>query len=302
MPRPRILVVHRRSTFTTLVSERRLASVSRLVKAGDPLVANMLLAHERHVASLARVRQELKARGVRGTFRHHLDGLDPDAFDLVVTVGGDGTVLHASHAIDDTPVLSVNSAPETSVGYFAAATAENFGEVLDLWLGGGLKPLRLHRMEVRLNGDLVTERVLNDVLLCHECPASTSRYVLCHKGDEEPQLSSGVWVATAAGSTAAIRSAGGRVMPVGSQRLEFAVREPFPSGGASELVFPRHMRGFVEVGESLVIRSKTAAACLYVDGPHEVFKVHFGDVVTFKGSKRPLWLVGRRRRRGTDFP
>jgi NAD+ kinase len=297
MPRPRILVVHRRSTFTMLVNERRLASVSRLVEAEDPIVRNMLLGHERHLASLARIRRDLKETGVRSMFRHNLDGLDPDAFDLVVTVGGDGTVLHASHAIDATPVLAVNSAPETSVGYFAAATAENFAEVLALWLEGGLKPLRLHRMEVRLNGDLVTERVLNDVLFCHECPASTSRYMLRHGGEDEPQLSSGVWVATAAGSTAAIRSAGGRVMPVRSQRLEFAVREPFPSGGANELVFPRHVRGFVEAGDSLVIRSKTAAARLYVDGPNEVFKVHFGDVVTFKASSRPLMLLGKRRAR-----
>ena len=32
--------------------------------------------------------------------------------DLVVTIGGDGTLLHASHFLDDTiPVLGVNSDP-----------------------------------------------------------------------------------------------------------------------------------------------------------------------------------------------
>uniref|UniRef100_A0A2P2JEJ5 NADH kinase isoform X2 n=1 Tax=Rhizophora mucronata TaxID=61149 RepID=A0A2P2JEJ5_RHIMU len=66
-------------------------------------------------------------------------------FDLVVTVGGDGTLLQASHFIDDSiPVLGVNSDPTQleevqefsndfdatrSTGYLCAATVKNFEQV-----------------------------------------------------------------------------------------------------------------------------------------------------------------------------
>ena len=104
----------------------------------------------------------------------------------------------------------------------------------------------------------------------------------------EDQLSSGVWVATAAGSTAAIRAAGGKPMSFRSRRLQFSVREPFPSGGAKVRHRPKMTKGFVADKETLSIFSKTEAARLYVDGPHVVFKVSFGDAVSFARSDKPL--------------
>ena len=138
----------------------------------------------------------------------------------------------------------------------------------------------------------LTARALNDVLFCHECPASTTRYELTVGDRAEQQMSSGIWVASAAGSTAAIRAAGGRSMPAGSRRIQFVVREPFPYGGIGRIEPPRMVRGFVARDEALKIRSRTTSARIYVDGPHVVFPVEFGDVVTVSGAARPLHLVG----------
>lgn len=292
MNAPRILVVHRRSTYTAFVSQRRSSRMSRLAKRRDPLIARILLAHENHLESMAKVRAALKVRRIPAVFRHDISGLDPDSFDLVVTVGGDGTVLHASHSIGSTPVLGVNSSPSTSVGFFTAACASDFGDVLDAVLGGRVRPIPLTRMEVRVNSVVVTRRALNDVLFCHDCPASTTRYILTHGALSEDQLSSGVWVATAAGSTAAIRAAGGRPMSPRSKRLQFAVREPIVPVGASPGGRLALVRGVVARGDTLAIRSKTQAARLYVDGPHVVFPVSFGDGVAFSAADTPLLLFG----------
>jgi NAD+ kinase len=229
-------------------------------------------------------------RRLSNTWRHHLEGIVPDDFDLVVTVGGDGTVLHASHAIARTPVLAVNSAPDSSVGFFTCTDAAKFGDKLDEVLAGELKPVRLSRMEVRVNGKVVTDRALNDVLFCHDCPASTTRYVLACNGLSESQLSSGVWVSTAAGSTAAVKSAGGKTLPMGSRRLQFKVREPIPQGRASAQSMPTVTHGFVQDGEALTLTSRTDRAGLYVDGPHVVFSVNFGDEVRLSNAHRPLNL------------
>ncbi len=290
MDSPRILVIHLRSTFTRLVSEGKHSTAARLVDSKDAFVTKFVAAHEAHERSQDRVEQVLEDRGIPTTWRSSFDDLNPDDFDLVVTVGGDGTVLHASHSIGATPVLGVNSSPGTSQGFFAAATADDFEEVLDWVLTGGAKPSVFARMKIEVEGKVVVTRALNDALFCHDCPASTTRYLLTYDGETEDQLSSGVWVSTAAGSTAAIHAAGGRVMRPGSKRLQFAVREPFPAGGAVEKVLPQLTKGFVSENDTLEIRSKTEAARLYIDGPHVVFPVEFGDQVVFSRSEEPLRL------------
>ncbi|MCP4603089.1 MAG: NAD(+) kinase [Proteobacteria bacterium] len=292
MKRPHILVVFRSSAFTRQVSEKHHSGVAKLVEARDPLVENIIAAHEQHETSMRRVESSLKERKLDSTWTGSIDDLNSNDYDLVVTVGGDGTVLHASHAIGDAPVLGVNSSPSTSVGFLTAADAEGFGAVLDQVLDRALEPVTLCRMEVRVNGEVVTKRALNDVLFCHDCPASTTRYMLTFDGKNENQLSSGVWIATAAGSTAAIKSAGGKAMPPRSRRLQFVVREPFQSNGTIKQRQHTLNRGFISDGEALSIRSKTEVARLYVDGPHVVFPVDFGDVATFTRSDEPFHLFG----------
>ncbi len=284
---PRILVIHRRSAYTDFVDNGN-TRIRELIDAGDPLVANLVTAHDNHQASMARVDLDLKERGLPVTWRHDIGDLSPDEFDLVITIGGDGTVLHASHAIEKTPVLAVNSSPHTSMGFFTCTDAEHFGGFLDQVLAGRIRPRSLSRMKVRVNDKCVTDRALNDALFCHDCPASTTRYVISVNGVAEDQLSSGVWVSTAAGATAAISSAGGKAMSHRSKRLQFVVREPFPAKRAGGPRYPTTTKGFIPNGGTLSIYSKTEAARLYIDGPHVVFSVSFGDAVGFTRSDEPL--------------
>jgi NAD+ kinase len=297
----RILVVHRRSAYTDLVADKKESNVSRLIKTGDPLVEGIVTAHKHHSESLPTVKKVLESRELKATWLHRIGNINLDQYDLIIALGGDGTVLHASHSIGNTPVLAVNSSPSTSVGFFTGANADNFGTVLDQVLSEQLKPVTLSRMEVAVNGKVVTSRALNDVLFCHDCPASTTRYQLTFDDHTEDQISSGVWVSTAAGSTAVIRSAGGKMMPPRSKQLQFAVREPFPLGGKEQRIAPSMVRGFVPEDKSLNIRSKTEAASLYIDGPHVVFPVDFGDVVTFARSNTSLHLFGYNKKY-SNFP
>jgi NAD+ kinase len=299
MRRPRVLVVHRRSAYAELLDEESRGAVTDLVQKDECLVKPLVEAHSAHAASMEVIRRELEGLPAEAIWVHELDGIAPDEFDLVVTVGGDGTVLHASHLIGSTPVLGLNSAPSSSVGYLTAGAAGQAGRLIEQALRGALPVQRLCRMEVRVEDRVVTGRALNDVLFCHECPATTSRYELCLDGQGERQMSSGIWVATAAGSTAAIRAAGGRLMRAGSRRLQFVVREPFPWGAAGDLCAPQLTRGLVDPGRVLEIRSHSTAARLYVDGPHVVFPVGFGERVRFSLSAEPLHLLGYRHQKSS---
>ena len=218
---------------------------------------------------------------------------DEGAWDMIVTLGGDGTLLWASHLADsNTPMLAINSAPDTSVGYFCAGDGHDVHDVLDAALSGRLKASKLARMRVELGERLISTRVLNDALFCHESPAATSRYILEHSGRRERQMSSGVWVGPAAGSTAALRSAGGKVLPIGSQKLQFVVREPYRGvDNKYDLV-----KGSVSPGEDVCIRSRMTKGRLFLDGTQKVHAVGVGDRVRLTLSDEPLSLLGLKRR------
>src|SRR5262249_26480727 len=145
--------------------------------------------------------------------------------DLVISVGGDGTLLGASHYVRAGMLLGVNSAPGDSVGHFCSANRKNFAERLDAILDLKWRPVELSRLQVTLDGKPLAELRLNDGLGSHLSPGATTRYLI-EVGDHfEEHRSSGVWISTAAGSTGGIGSAGGRRMPLRSRHIQFLVRE-----------------------------------------------------------------------------
>jgi NAD+ kinase len=115
---------------------------------------------------------------------------------------------------------------------------------------------------------------------------------------EEEHKSSGLWVGPAAGSTAAQRSAGGRVLPPSSTQLQYVVREPYmPNGTRYRLV-----KGLIEAGDSLRITSKVHGALLYVDGPHMRRNVALGSIITLNKSPEALTVLGFRARKSSQRP
>ena len=103
-------------------------------------------------------------------------------------------------------------------------------------------------------------------------------------------------VVPAAGSTAAQRSAGGKVLPLESDKLQLVVREPYTPKGERY-----RLRTFtVGPGEPIVVRSKMREAVIFLDGPDLVVKPEFGDVITFARSSEPLSLLGLATRRSVS--
>jgi NAD+ kinase len=290
---PRVLVIYKKSAYQIYVRERKHAHIEKLVAAGDRGALRLVRAHEDHVQSLAAARLVLQQLGAQAKFRHRSDDNHAKNVDLVVTLGGDGTLLWASHLVSsNTPIVAINTAPKDSVGYFCAGTKRELGSVLAAALRGKLPAVSLARMQVELDGEVLSKRVLNDALYCHANPASTSRYALRLGRITEEQKSSGLWIGPAAGSSAAQRSAGGKLMPLDAQELQYVVREPYePNGSIYEL-----RKGLVSVTQGLRIDSRMRAGRLYLDGPHDVHDVEMAGRIEFRRSSEPLTLLGFTRR------
>jgi NAD+ kinase len=295
MTAPRVVVVVKRTPYTRYVEEEKDPEVVRLLRRRDPSVARWVAAHREHVATLAEVERALKKLGAR-VWVLHGPRIVFDASDaaLIVTVGGDGTLLAASHHVGETPILGVNSSPGSSVGFFCAGSRKTAAALLGRALSGKIEALRLARMQVSINGRVVSRRVLNEALFCHETPAAASRYILQHGRKKEEQLSSGFWVGTAAGSTGALHSAGGDVLPLASKSLELVVREPFAGGG----VRYRLTKALVEPGRQITATSKMRDARLFLDGPFQHTAVRLGDQLAFSLSAEPIHVLGLTPRRG----
>jgi NAD+ kinase len=289
MTAPRVIVVAKRSAYTRFVEDEADPRAKLLLRKHDRSVARWRDAHREHARTMDAVLDTLLRLGARTlVVRRAHAAFDPADAVLVVSVGGDGTLLAASHNVGTTPILGVNSAPRTSVGFFCAATRRNVTSVLRQALEGRLDSLRLTRMRVCLNGRVRSNRVLNEALYCQLSPAATSRYILSYGGRREVQRSSGFWVGPAAGSTGAIHSAGGRVMPLGSKKLQVVVREPYvPEGRRYRL---QHF--MVAPSEKLQVQSMMQDACMFLDGPYRQIDVSLGDVATFSTSSEPLEVLG----------
>ena len=299
----RVLIAYKKSPYQLYVQERGDPSVDRAIEHADPVALALRKRHDEQTIALERVMAVLDELGIyyQSCWRGDLETLR--AWDLVVAVGGDGTLLDVAHLIEDeTPLFGVNSDPSSSVGVLCAASALDFGARLRACLTGGLRPIPHARIRVRLDGEVVLGPCLNDLLFAAKSPADMSRLQLAvvpqalaeaasAASSEIPwrqQRGSGIWIATAAGSTAAIRSAGGRAQPLRSRRLQYLLREPYT---APHIKHEAPSHGFLRQGEALVMVSRMRKARLWADGPHRLVSVQYGHLVTVDLHPQPLSLV-----------
>lgn len=284
----RVLLVCKRTSFEAYAAEGADPALQRVLRRGGSIASTIRAAHREHTATVAAVSRALDAAGAH-TRRVVGARFPPPAargpFDLVVSVGGDGTFLEAARLAGSTPILGVNSDPRRSVGRFCGAVRATFARVLRDFLAGRLRAVSLARLHATA-GTRAGE-ALNDLLVAHLSPASTSSYVLAlrPRGPRERQRSSGLWISTAAGSTGAIRSAGGRVMPLRSRRVQFLVREAYR--GATGRGRPRLRGGLVEPGHWLELECRMTQAVVYFDGGRARWTLRLGDVLRVEVSPTP---------------
>lgn len=262
----------------------------RIDHATPGLAGQVKAAAKEQERTLLAVEKALARHGVE-PLRLSVDALDPKAGKalaaarLVVTVGGDGTLLYTSQWVTGGTILGVNSAPRSSIGHLALARREDFSPLLERIAGGTLQPIPVTRLAVELDGESLGP-ALNDVLLTHASPAATSRYRLTLESLSEEHRSSGLWIATATGSTAGIRSAGGRRMPLRSRRLQFRARELYREGSSPA----RLASGFLSPDEELAVESAMEQGNLFLDGARRSVRFPFGARAVFRVAPEPLLL------------
>lgn len=302
MPRtkPRILVVYKKDAFQQYVQEQQDSHLSRLLQDKHPDVLDMQRAHLVHEESMDAIVHTLRQLPVEFDLAYRTGLKVTSPYDLVVSVGGDGTFLEAARSIgfskdglrrkaSKIPLLGVNADPLRSEAVFCAARRLTFAALVRRALQGRLPEMRLYRLQLILNGKRLDHRALNDILIVHDDPATMSRYRLQIGAREETQKSSGLWVSTAAGSSSAIRAAGGVRLPWPAKRFQYRPRELY-RGRLSD----NQLRGGVLSARTpLRITWLMRRGSAFIDGPHLRIPLQFADRLEIRLSLTdPIRVLG----------
>jgi NAD kinase len=282
-----ILLLYKNSTYAGyfLSDRKRLARLKGLLNTEE--IKRFRRTHENHFWSLSHVEAVLKHRKLRFTKACRGTSLDYSRYDLIITIGGDGTFLEAARHVKEGTVWGVNSDPIWSVGRFCSGTPKNFEILLDKILAGKATVKKFNRLSLSFSDGTQSMNVLNDILICHHNPGAMSRYFLTVGRTREEQRSSGVWIATAAGSSGGLHSAGGKVLPQESKEFQYRPRELYRGKNIHY-----HLKGgILKPTQRITMTSLIREGVVFVDGSHVCLPFSFGDRILVRRSPYPLKII-----------
>ena len=177
----------------------------------------------------------LKARGHTAVLEKETAGLVPASatpslgkpelpaqVDLIVVLGGDGTLLSMARSVGDqgVPLLGVNLG---GLGFLTATTLEEMFPALEAWLGGGMAIDERMMLTARVlrQGRLFCEYgALNDVVITKSAMSRIIDFSVSVEGQfATAYRADGLIISTPTGSTAYSLSAGGPILDPGMDAI-----------------------------------------------------------------------------------
>jgi NAD+ kinase len=220
-------------------------------------------------------------------------GTAPDEFvgglDLVLALGGDGTMLHTVQLVypNPTPILGVNAG---QLGYLTAIEPDELEPVLPRLLLGDFAVSERMMLEVvfTTRGSVRNEYALNEAVLERQESGHLVRFDLAINGTPfTTYAADGVIVATPTGSTAYSFSVHG---PIASPALQCLLLTPI----SAHMLFDRTLVLAAHETLEFIVGGTREAVCT-MDGRH-VGVLTPGDRVMCSAASEPLRLVELRTR------
>jgi NAD+ kinase len=205
--------------------------------------------------------------------------------DLVVVLGGDGTLLSVTRGeVNDTPILGINMG---SLGFLTEHPPAKLFEILDATLAGSIELQRRERLEVSVESpgrDATTYWVLNDAVINKSALARMIDLALHVNGEFVSNFKAdGLIVATPTGSTAYNLSAGG---PILVPTLDVILVTPICPHTLTNRPIALSLDSLVEVR----LESPDEEVYLTLDG-QEGFPLSDRDLIRIRRCANPIHLI-----------
>ena len=237
-----------------------------------------------------RLHQTIISRGMTPVVEHQLATaaklgtgslLKRMTVDLMVTLGGDGTVLKAVREMprSKTPILAVNLGRS---GYLTEVEPEQVEESFDRWIHGDFQLEEQWRVSVSLDSRWIGD-CLNEALLLSTTLDKMLNIAATQNGKRIIQArTDGFMVATPTGSTAHSFSAGGPVLETSLNVLVMTLIAPLQP--VKSLVVP--------ADKKLTVRlEKPGPAATLVNDGNPVQQIRVGRTLELKRSKNSAYFV-----------
>jgi NAD+ kinase len=144
--------------------------------------------------------------------------VSPEKADAIIVVGGDGELLHALHKYMelDIPFYGINSG---SIGFLMnVPNVLKLDQYLNTSIGAHLHPLEMKVETVK--GEIHTALAINEVSIFRQTNQAAKFRIEVDNIERMPELiADGALISTPAGSSAYNLSAGGPIVPLGSNVL-----------------------------------------------------------------------------------
>jgi NAD+ kinase len=156
---------------------------------------------------------------------------------------------------------------------------------------------------------------LNDLLIANPSPAAVSRFRMGFLDEVDPSeppkmplrdgnvtrfagvaynvthslnvWSSGMWVSTSTGASAAMAAAGGKPMDINSSDLQYLVREHMMEN-SNENLNKDVNNGMVTSGQKAHLRWNSQKGRIFIDGSHLTHNLELGDEIMIDNQAPPL--------------
>lgn len=209
-----------------------------------------------------------------------IDSMRKAGVELIIVIGGDGTVLRTISKMDDPlPLLGINMG---TLGFLVDVKPEDAIETIENVLKG-FTYIELSRLAVKLNNENLP-CATNELVLITSRAAKMLSFSICVDDSQIDELrADGVVIATPTGSTAYAMSAGG---PIIDPRVDATLIVPLAPFKLSAR--PWIVPGSSKIKLTMTIPEKEAAVVL--DGQH-TYHVHEHDVITLTRAENPARFV-----------
>ena len=207
----------------------------------------------------------------------------PVGADMLVSLGGDGTLLQAAHLAGPLgiPVIGVDFG---RVGFLTEVPRDGYEAALLEILRGGVKTERYLALEARVVGEEASYYAVNDVHIDRRHQGHIVNFGIHLSGVHIATIpADGIVVASPTGSTAYFLSAGGPIMSPGLEAFGIAPICP-------HTLFSRPLIVSAQEKVGIVVPADSEGARLFVDGQPQA-ELAPGATIEVVRAQRPVEFV-----------
>jgi NAD+ kinase len=177
-------------------------------------IAYIISDHKKSLDYLEKISKNLNLKNIK----------DSGPIDLIIVIGGDGTLLHSIHNYMylNVPFYGINSG---TIGFLMNNFNENIKDKIENARITSLHPLSMKAIDI--DGNIYQNLAINEISIYRNTNHIAKIKILVDKIEQIELSADGVLVATPAGSSAYNFSAGGRIIPLGSNILSLTPICPF---------------------------------------------------------------------------